>query len=190
MPKHELAGCVVVGVEELRVATEDQHTSDRHGAEGDDEARLAALAGPVGFDAQAHRRPIADRAGQLGRAARWCATNATSPATAPRRRGRRTGRRARRRTARIALSGLCRESRVARRSTSGRIGSGHVRAVAAIVPTMPCSAVSRSRSCSHHEARAVMRSCSTFGLMRRSADARASDVPAVTHRPGRRRASR
>ena len=40
---------------------------------------------------------------------------------------------------------------MARRSTSGRIGSGHVRAVAAIVPMIPCSADSRSRSCSHHD---------------------------------------
>ena len=48
--------------------------------------------------------------------------------------------------------------------TSGRIGSGQVRAVAAIVPMIPCSAVSRSRSCSHHDASAVIRSCSTLTL--------------------------
>ena len=157
----------VVGVEEVRATAEDDDPADDHGAEADDEAGLATLPGPIGLDPQTHRRPLTDRHRQLATATRWCATTGTSPTTAPRRQDRPTGRRPRRRTRAPPPPGDCRPSRAARRSTSGRIASGQVRAVATIVPMIPCSADSRSRSCSHHAANASIRACSAFAPPRR-----------------------
>ena len=111
------------------------------------------------------------------RAARWCATNATSPATAPTRRDRRTGRPPRRRTGgwRSSGSGETAASPAAR-PPGGSVGARPHRR--AIVPTIPCSAVSRSRNCSHHDAKASIRSCSTFMLVRRRAQSPGRDESA------------